>query len=80
MTRHVYFLRHGKAESRGSWPGDDDLRPLTAAGEEIMRQAALGMKRLGVAPDVIVTSPGRATRPASWWSATNPSSAAPSPR
>jgi phosphohistidine phosphatase len=65
MTRQVYFLRHGKAHSRASWPGDDDQRPLTEAGELAVRQAAHGMRKIGVAPDVIVTSPlARARRTA----------------
>ncbi len=57
MIRQVYFLRHGKAHSRASWPGDDDLRPLTEAGEQAVRRAARGMKGMGIAPDAIVTSP-----------------------
>ena len=65
MTRNVYFLRHGKAQSRAVWEGSDDRRPLTVTGEDDMRRAAKGMKRLGIAPDVIVTSPlARARRTA----------------
>jgi phosphohistidine phosphatase len=52
----VYFLRHGKAD-RSQWDGDDDARPLTAEGEEAMRREAKTLRALGVAPDVIVTSP-----------------------
>ena len=57
MIRQVYFLRHGKAHRRASWPGDDDLRPLTEAGEQAVRRAARGMKGMGIAPDAIVASP-----------------------
>ena len=64
MTR-VYFLRHGKAENRAEWRGSDDERPLTAEGEEAMRREAEALRALGLAPDVIVTSPlARARRTA----------------
>lgn len=53
----LYFLRHGKAESRSSWSGDDGLRPLTADGEATMRREAVAMKRLGVRLALILTSP-----------------------
>lgn len=33
-TATVLLVRHGKAGSRSKWHGDDDLRPLTAAGCE----------------------------------------------
>lgn len=33
----IYLVRHGHAGTRGSWPGDDDRRPLSDKGE---RQAA----------------------------------------
>ncbi len=60
----VYFLRHGKAD-RSQWDGDDDARPLTAEGEEAMRREAKALRALGLAPDVIVTSPlARARRTA----------------
>ena len=52
----VYFLRHGKAD-RSQWDGDDDARPLTAEGEEAMRREAEALRALGLAPDLIVTSP-----------------------
>jgi 8-oxo-dGTP diphosphatase len=28
----IYLVRHGHAGSRSSWPGDDDLRPLSERG------------------------------------------------
>lgn len=55
--RRVYFLRHGKAVSRAAWGSDDALRPLTPEGEEAMRREAAALKGLGLAPDLIVTSP-----------------------
>jgi phosphohistidine phosphatase len=57
MTRRIYFLRHGKAASRAAWEGDDGLRPLTPEGEALMRREGKGIARLGIAPDVILTSP-----------------------
>jgi phosphohistidine phosphatase len=61
----VYFLRHGKAESRSEWQGDDGDRPLTAEGEEAMRREAKAMRALDLGLDAIVTSPlARARRTA----------------
>ena len=61
----LYLLRHGKAEERAAWHGDDASRPLTAAGEEEVRREAEALHALGLAPDVIVTSPlARARRTA----------------
>jgi len=61
----LYFLRHGKAWSRADWHDDDDLRPLTDAGETLVRAEARAMKAMGLAPEVIVTSPlARARRTA----------------
>lgn len=55
--KRIYFLRHGKALSRGEWKDDDGLRPLTPEGEEELREEARALRGLGLAPDVIVTSP-----------------------
>lgn len=61
----LYFLRHGKAWSRADWHEDDDLRPLTEAGEALVRAEGRAMKSMGLAPEVIVTSPlARARRTA----------------
>jgi phosphohistidine phosphatase len=61
----VYFLRHGKAESRSEWRGDDDDRPLTAEGEAAMRREAEAIRALDLGLDAIVTSPlARARRTA----------------
>lgn len=65
MTLRLYFLRHGKAWSRADWREDDDLRPLTAAGEALVRAEGRAIKSMGLAPEVIVTSPlARARRTA----------------
>jgi phosphohistidine phosphatase len=61
----VYFLRHGKAESRSEWRGDDADRPLTPEGEEAMRREAKALRAMDLALATIVTSPlARARRTA----------------
>jgi phosphohistidine phosphatase len=57
VTLRLYFLRHGKAWSRADWHEDDDLRPLTDIGEAVVRAEGRAMKAMGLAPEVIVTSP-----------------------
>ena len=58
----LYLIRHGIAEERGeAWP-DDAKRPLTEAGIDRVRKSARGLARLGVAFDVILTSPLVRTR------------------
>ena len=53
----LYLIRHGVAEERGdAWP-DDAKRPLTEDGMSRLRKAARGLARLGVAFDVVLTSP-----------------------
>ena len=53
----LYLIRHGLAEERGdAWP-DDAKRPLPDKGISQMRKAARGLARLGVAVDVVLTSP-----------------------
>jgi phosphohistidine phosphatase len=53
----LYLIRHGPAEERGeAWP-DDTKRPLTESGISRLRKSARGLSRLGVAFDVILTSP-----------------------
>lgn len=52
----VYIVRHGVAEDRSA-TGSDEHRHLTAAGIEKTRLAARGLQRIGVEPEVILTSP-----------------------
>ncbi len=53
----LYLIRHGLAEERGeAWP-DDTRRPLTERGMARLRKEADALDRLGVAFDVILTSP-----------------------
>ena len=60
-TKHsfqIYFLRHAIAAERGNPKyKDDSLRPLTGAGQRKMRLAALGMKRLKLKFDTVISSP-----------------------
>jgi phosphohistidine phosphatase len=53
----IYFLRHGKAESRAEWRGDDGDRPLTEEGERAMRREAEALGAMELALAAIVTSP-----------------------
>ena len=53
----LYFLRHGQSVPRSEWKGDDESRPLTEAGVSAMAHAAWTLARLGVTPDVLITSP-----------------------
>jgi phosphohistidine phosphatase len=53
----LYLIRHGLAEERGdAWP-DDNKRPLTPEGIARMRKSARGLVRLGVAIDIVLSSP-----------------------
>jgi phosphohistidine phosphatase len=54
----LLLLRHAIAAERDPerW-ADDRARPLTKEGERRMRRAALGMRRLGIRFDLILTSP-----------------------
>jgi len=53
----LFFLRHGVAENREDWHGEDADRPLTAAGREQMEQIAAGLAILNLGIDGIMTSP-----------------------
>jgi len=53
---NLFLLRHGKADWP-HWSGPDDERPLTEEGVQEMRLVAAALKRLKVAPDVILSSP-----------------------
>lgn len=57
MSHILYLVRHGIAEVNS--PAGDADRQLTDEGVRKLRQAALGLKRLGVEPDVVLSSPLR---------------------
>jgi phosphohistidine phosphatase len=54
----LYLVRHGIAVDRTDPKSPPEPeRPLTAKGVQKTRAAALGLKEMGVKPDVLVTSP-----------------------
>ena len=52
----VYFLRHGDADWP-DWNKPDDERPLTKKGKKEMRRVAAFLRKLEVAPSLILSSP-----------------------
>ena len=58
MIRVIYLVRHGIAGPAPAGMSDND-RALTPAGRRKMRRIAVGLRRLGVAPDVVLSSPLR---------------------
>ncbi|HUK89354.1 MAG TPA: phosphohistidine phosphatase SixA [Blastocatellia bacterium] len=55
---NLYLLRHGIAHPLGRKNDfTDESRTLTSPGRDRMREAAKGMRRLGIRLDLIVTSP-----------------------
>ena len=52
----VYLIRHGIAEDWASSGRDRDRR-LTERGRKRIQQCGVGLKRLGIKADVILTSP-----------------------
>jgi phosphohistidine phosphatase len=53
----LYFLRHGIAEDVGPEGQGDAGRRLTKAGAAKMRDAARGLRRLGLRIDTLLSSP-----------------------
>ncbi len=53
----LYFLRHGLAQDRLDWKGDDRERPLTEKGRERMERSAAAIARLDLELETILTSP-----------------------
>ncbi len=51
------LLRHGIAVEREEWEGADADRPLTERGAKRVAQVAAGLKRLGVEPTHLLSSP-----------------------
>ena len=54
---NLFFLRHGKAEPRGSIWASDSKRPLTPEGEKKMIEAVRGLQALELSFDIILSSP-----------------------
>jgi phosphohistidine phosphatase len=53
----LYFLRHGKTVPRSEWTSDSGARPLSDDSVVAMAHEAWVLARLGVKPDLILTSP-----------------------
>src|SRR5688572_11891901 len=53
----LYILRHAIAFPHGTPGVAEDERTLTEEGIKKMKKAALGLKRLDIMPDLILTSP-----------------------
>jgi len=53
----LYLIRHAVAALRGPDYPDDAERPLTPEGVERWRRSAAGLREIGVAVDVVLTSP-----------------------
>lgn len=52
----LYLLRHGQADWPG-WRGTDDERPLNAHGIKETHRVAAFLRRLGVSPHAVISSP-----------------------
>jgi phosphohistidine phosphatase len=53
----LYILRHGHCVPRSEWGDDDVRRPLADEAVVAMAHEAWTLARLGVKPDLIITSP-----------------------
>jgi phosphohistidine phosphatase len=53
----LLFLRHGPAEPKSAWTGEDEHRPLSSEGRLLVADIACSLPRLKTRPDLIVTSP-----------------------
>jgi len=58
----VYLVRHAIAEDRKTSKKADAERPLTRDGIDRMKAAVRGLSVLGLAPDLVLTSPLRRAR------------------
>lgn len=59
----IYLLRHGEAaKASEANVSRDSERPLTPRGRERLERAARGIRRLGITPTGILTSPYRRAR------------------
>lgn len=53
----LLFLRHGPAESKSEWTGDDEGRPLSAQGRLPVGDVTCSVPKLKARPDLVLTSP-----------------------
>ncbi len=64
----IFLIRHAIAEKSSlEWQDQDDERPLTRAGIKAFRQAIKGIRKQGLTPQLLLTSPVlRALHTANW--------------
>ena len=53
----IYLVRHGIAVEREDWAGEEDRRPLTPEGRARLRLIGAGLRRLGIEPAALWSSP-----------------------
>ncbi len=53
----LFFLRHGPAEPKSDWHGDDEDRPLTTEGKLLVTEVACSLILQRLPPELILTSP-----------------------
>lgn len=53
----LLFLRHGPAEPKSEWRGDEVERPLTAEGRLLVTQVGWSLPKQHMVPELILTSP-----------------------
>ncbi len=53
----LFFLRHGEAQSREEWKGDDGERPLSEEGVARMRREGKTLAGLSLGVSLVLTSP-----------------------
>jgi phosphohistidine phosphatase len=58
----VFFLRHGPAEPKANWSGDDIERPLSAEGRLIVAEVAASLVEHKPRVELVLTSPYDRTR------------------
>ncbi len=54
---HLFILRHGPAEPKNGWHGDDDERPLSTEGQQLVAEVACSLTLQRMPPELILTSP-----------------------
>ena len=58
----LFFLRHGPAEPKANWSGDDIERPLSAEGRLVVAEVAASLAEHQIHPELVLTSPYDRTR------------------
>jgi phosphohistidine phosphatase len=58
----VFFLRHGAAEPKANWSGDDIERPLSAEGRLVVAEVATSLVEHKLRVELVLISPYVRTR------------------